>query len=202
MSLKQHTAALHWAKSQIGQHEVPMGSNTGPFVFSCQSSTWLGGTHWPWCIAFIQKAWQEAGRKLPWLGAGAYAMLDWARKEGWDRTVGHCVPGDICIWNIGAGHGSLLEFYDRDTGMVTTVDGNVSDAVGRHIRPQRLLRGCIHIPEVDTKPPAKPPLFEVATGASGHAMVVWSGTRKGLLGAMARLIAKYPGGFTIRRRKR
>src|SRR3990167_5113278 len=94
MALPKHDATLAWAKTHLGEHEVPWpvpvgqaGSNTGPFVKSCQAATWLDGTGWPWCIPFIVKGWAVAGFKLPYLGAGAYAMLDWYREHEPTRVV-------------------------------------------------------------------------------------------------------------------
>jgi hypothetical protein len=42
--LTHHEKALSWLRSHVGETEHPKGSNTGPFVRSCQAATWLGGT--------------------------------------------------------------------------------------------------------------------------------------------------------------
>ena len=204
MAGPQHEAALKFATDHIGEHEVPMGSNTGPFVLECQRATWLAGTKWPWCVAFVQLAWKKAGRPLPWATAGAFDLLNRAKKEGWAVPIERAVQGDACVWNIGAGHCSLFERFDAAAKIVHTVDGNWEDKVARVGHPVSLLRGCVHIHETTEAPapkPAKPPIFEVVTSASGTTRVVWSGTRKGLTGALARLLAKFPGGITVRKKK-
>jgi hypothetical protein len=99
----------------------------------------------------------------------------------------------------------MFEKFDAAAKVVHTVDGNWEDKVVRVGHPVSLLRGCVHIHETGQAPapkPASPPIFEVVTSAAGTKTVVWSGTRKGLTGALARLLAKFPGGFTIRRKKK
>jgi hypothetical protein len=170
-----HGKALAWAQQHLGDTEVPPGSNTGPFVYSCQQATWLPGTRWPWCVAFFQKAWQTTGFKMPWLGAGAYAFLDWAKGAGWAIKGLDAVPGDAVILNIGAGHCAMLSEPVKD-GKVPTISGNYGDKVAAHVFDISLVRGFIHIPADKTVPlpkPAKPPVFEVVTSASGKRKVVY-----------------------------
>jgi hypothetical protein len=204
VAVTQHQKALKFAQDHLGEHELPSGSNTGPFVLLCQRATWLAGTKWPWCVAFVHLAWKESGQTLPWRTAGSFDLLKRARKAGWAVSIEKAIPGDACVWNIGAGHCSMLESFDARAKMVHTIDGNWGDKVARVAHPVSQLRGCVHIHEsADARPakPAKPPMFEVVTSASGTSKVIWSGTRKGLTGALARLLAKFPGGITIRRGK-
>lgn len=198
-----HQKALKWAVAQDGKLEVPAGSNTGPFVVSCQRATWLPGTRWPWCVAFFQKAWKEAGQPLPYLGAGAYALLAWARKEGWAVTLEHAVPGDAVIFNIGSGHcGILAKPYKQTRPNVETVDGNVSDRVARRVRSATLVRGCVHVPEHhQPKPPPKKRLFEIVTSESGHAKVVYVAPKRAVAKKLASVFNRR-GGLTVRRHKR
>lgn len=174
----QHGAALRWKLAHLGEHEIPMGSNTGPFVLECQRATWLAGTGWPWCVASDQAAWAYgAGRALPWRGAGAYAFLDWALRVGWAAHLNALVPGDEIVWNVGAGHASMLALpYAETTPNVVTVDGNVGDAVRLCSRPSTLARGGIHVPERPAKTHAKlapkTPRRETVTSHSGHAVSV------------------------------
>jgi hypothetical protein len=151
-----------------------MGSNTGSFVLSCQRTTWLGGTSWPWCVAWYMRAMLVAGVKMPWRGAGAYAFLDWAKMVGRVVPIEHAQPGDALIWNIGSGHCSMLEKYDAARAQITDIGGNVDDSVARRVRPKSMLRGAIAIPPIGV-PPAKPRHFEVVTSESGHAVLVVSG---------------------------
>ncbi len=202
--MTQHARALAWVVSHIGEHEVPMGSNTGPFVVSCQRATWLGGTRWPWCVATWVKAWTFVGRKLPYRGAGAYATLAWHQKNlpGWVVPLERAKPGAAVIWNIGAGHLSMLEKpYSQTKPMVHTVDGNVSDQVKRCVRHHSLVRGVVDPPEkVVLVKPAKPPLFEVVTSESGH-KVLYVSTAAAVGKKLAGILKRNPN-VTIRRRKR
>jgi hypothetical protein len=200
----QHARAVSWAVNRLGQHEQPPGSNTGPFVRECQAATWLAGSKWPWCCAFWVKAWTVAGRKLPYRGAGAYAMLDWYRKNlpGWVVPIERARPGAAVIWNVGSGHCAMLErFYDETRPNVATIDGNVSDAVARRSRHVSLVRGVIDPPEDrGIVKPAKPPVFEVVTSASGHSKLVYASGAKAVGRKLPALLNRF-GGLTIRRRK-
>jgi hypothetical protein len=203
--LSQHEKALAWARSKVGEKESPPGSNRGKFVQSCQSSTWLGGTSWPWCVSFWVKAWTQAGRKLPYRGAGAYEFLRWHQKNlpGWVVSLEKAKPGAAIIWNIGSGHQSMLDKPYKDTKPnVHTVDGNVSDMVALRVRDHKLVRGCVDPPEdVGKVPDARPPLFEVVSSASGHRKIYVS--TAGAVGRKLPLILKrHPLGVTVRRHKR
>jgi hypothetical protein len=203
---KQHLDSLSWAQRNVGQHEQPMGSNTGPFVRSCQAATWLSGTRWPWCIAFWVKAWRVAGVVLPYLGAGAYATLDWYRKHlpGWVVPASRARPGALVIFNIGTGHGGMLSrpFAETDP-WIETVDGNIGDKVSRNRRHISNVRGVIDPPEAGAPPapPVKKPVFEVVTSASGHTKVVYVSGSKAISRKLGAILNRY-GGVTIRRRKR
>jgi hypothetical protein len=207
--MTQHADALAWAKAQVGKHEQPSGSNTGTFVLFCQRATWLAGTRWPWCVAFFQRAWAEAGKPLPYRGAGAWAFYDWAKQHGWAISVSQAEPGDACIWNLGSGHCSMFERLQN--GRVHSIDGNVSDKVSECERSASELRGCIHIPEpahTHHAPPAaqptqaaKPPLYEVVGSVSGHSKVVFVGKQKTISRKLGRFL-NARGGVTIRRHKR
>lgn len=199
--MTKHAAAHIWAVQQIGKREDPMGSNTGGFVRFCQQATWLGGTNWPWCVAFVMRAYVQAGFKLPWRGAGAYAFLDWARKAGWAKALSECEPGDAVVFNIGAGHvGMLDEPYTQTDPYVVTVDGNVSDSVQRRRRHISEVRGSIHVPEAHKVAAVKPPVYEVVTSASGHVVVVYVSGAKAISKRLDRMLRRH-GKLTIRRRR-
>lgn len=200
----KHTAAVASFLKDIGVHEEPMGSNTGARVITYQHSTWLGGTGWPWCVAACCYFAQQAGFTLPYRGAGAYAWLDWARKVGWALTSAQyqqAIPGDFVVWNIGEGHMSMLRSSVGSDHIVHTVDGNVSDSVAIRDRPLSLVRGFVHLPEqpVTPPPPARPPVFEVATGESGSKVIYVSGARA--IGRnLGRFLGHHPEGLRISRK--
>lgn len=196
-----HGKALAWAHSTIGRGEVPPGSNTGPFVQSCQQATWLPGTRWPWCVAWFQKAWAQTGYRMPWLGAGAYAFADWARGAGWTVHSEVAVPGDAVILNIGAGHCAMLSAPIRH-GDVPTISGNYGDKVAEHVFDIAQVRAFIHIPADKTVPlpPVKPPMFEVVTSASGKRKVVYVSGANAISKRLGKMLNRW-GGITIRRKK-
>lgn len=162
------------AREELGVHEVPDGSNTSPRIREYQAATWLPGTGWPWCVAYVQWVYKKAGRPIPYRTAASYDFLDWATKVGW-RTY---TPrrGDIVIWNIGAGHTSLFRSDTATT--VLSIDGNVSNRVKFCERHKSLVRGYIRIPaNTPDVPVPKPPKWEVVTSINGHKQVVFTGNR-------------------------
>lgn len=198
----KHDKAVKSALADVGVAEQPRGSNRGPRVQTYQNATWLGGTGWPWCVAFWLYHTVAAGLEMPWKGAGSYALHDWARKQGWTVPAGEAMPGDAVVFNIGAGHVGMLAATVKD-GVVQTVDGNVSDQVDVRSRPLRTVRGFVHVPEtpVPIVPKPKPPTFEVVGSVSGHRKIVFSGSRAGVGRWIARTpIHKRYGGVTVRRK--
>ena len=173
----KHAALVKIALAELGVRESPWGSNTGPRIREYQAATWLAGTGFPWCVAFWVWAALQAKFVLSWRGAGAYAALDWAKSVGWAVPLSGAVPGDAVVWNIGAGHLSILAEPWRPGGMVKTIDGNSSDQVISRVRNPALVRGCVHLPEKATKVTARPPMFEVVSSESGHRIIYVSGAR-------------------------
>ncbi len=204
----KHAAALKWALNEQAHHvqEIPLGSNRGPRVEYYQSFDWIPGGGYPWCVDFVQAAWAEgAGQPLPWKTAGAYDLLDRAKKQGgWTCPLSLAVPGDIIVWNIGSGHASMLRVpWKGGNGLVATVDGNVSDRVDLRERPASLVRGVVHIPEhMVTPPKVKPPMFEVVGSESGHSVIVYVSGPKAIGRVMERLLMNHKGGLTIRPKKK
>lgn len=201
--MTKHEKAVEWMSKNVGQHEQPMGSNTGPFVRECQAATWLPGTSWPWCCAAVIKAWTVAGLPTPWKGAGAWALLDW-----YQQNLPKCVvpltkarPGSAVVFNIGTGHVGILEKAYTFGQAVHTIDGNWGDAVTRVAHPVNLVRGVVDPAEAGTPPPGKPKRWEVATSASGHTKVVYVSGEKAVSKKLGQLLNRF-GGVTIRRAKK
>lgn len=163
----KHQVAVAVAKheEQLGVHEVPAHSNTSPRIQLYQSATWLNGTGWPWCVAFWLYCTLKAGLKMPYLGAGAYALHDWGKKQGWAVPVSKAVPGDAVIVNEGAGHCAM--FLSLKGQVVHTINGNVSDSVRYDDYPVSSIRGCVHVPEAHAVKKAKPKPVEHATSITG-----------------------------------
>lgn len=129
------------AKSQIGVVELPRNSNTGPEVEGLyQRSTWLNGTGFAWCAAFICYLFKEASKKpnmeysfkLP-KTAGAYDFENWARNnsnyvEILSPPFTNIIPGDIIIFNFS--HIGISIDVSK-FGSVSTVEGNTNSSGSR-----------------------------------------------------------------------
>jgi hypothetical protein len=128
-------AAVRWARSKIGVHENPLGSNWGHPV-----QTWITftGYHIPvfWCGCFVAYAVVHNGHaKVPKpirLGYHEYINED-ARngRNGFLRAVSvdDARPGDIATFNFR--HIGLVVGRTKD-GMIHTIDGNTSAADGNN----------------------------------------------------------------------
>jgi len=166
---------LKYAAGFLGAGEYPPGSNRGPFVEFCQQHTWLKGTGWPWCAAFAVTVVQEGGGvEYPDRTAGAWDLLERARKRGWACSAKTAVPGDLVVFNIGSGHVGVVEKIEN--GNVISIDGNAGDAVSRCTRPLSKVRGFVHWPEdVPAHKPVKAPKVQVVGSASGTRKLVVAG---------------------------
>ena len=174
-TVTKHYLAVLAARADIGQHEQPLGSNTGAFVIACQRATWLGGTGWPWCRGSVLKWRKQAGDKPGDGSAGAWDALERARKRGEVLDPGgwaNAIPGDEVIWNVGSGHSSLLE-EPVVGGVVRSIDGNSADSVRRCERPLSQVRGFIAWPETPGSGGRnRKPLAQVVGGESGRRKLV------------------------------
>lgn len=181
---------LDIAKSQVGTHEVPDGSNSGPKVREYQKATWLSGTGWPWCAAFVCWCQEQAGQKLIEPSAGAWDLVNRATRNGQGRQVplAGARPGDLVAFNIGSGHIGI--YMDHDGNTVTTCDGNASNQVKVCTRPIHSIYKVVHITSQVIHPPRppKPPLYQLVTSEDGHRQVVASApTLQALIAKLQRL---------------
>jgi hypothetical protein len=127
------------ANTQIGIFENPRNSNTGPEVEGFyQRSTFLNGTGWAWCAAFVCYLFKTAASKkgiqysfkLP-KTAGAYDFKNWANNnskyiEVLSPPFNKILPGDVIIFNfshIG------LSISQMTGSKIDTIEGN-TDASG------------------------------------------------------------------------
>jgi hypothetical protein len=115
-------------KAEEGVREVPANSNRGDRVQQYQAATWLTGSGWPWCAAFICWGIRELEKVqlLPFKRpqtAGAWDFENWAKSQGVKRFKPRqkIKAGDIVIFtfsHIG------LAIEDEKGGVVRTVEGN------------------------------------------------------------------------------
>ena len=125
-------ALVALAEKEVGVKEKPLNSNRGKRVEEYQAATWLEGTGWPWCAAFICWLCREAGMpkaKRPQT-AGAWDFEKYAKKMGGKlikpAAKDKVRAGDIVIFtfsHIG------LAVADEADGLVKTIEGN-TDASG------------------------------------------------------------------------
>lgn len=183
---------LKIALGELGVHESPPRSNSGWRVREYQSHTFLGGTGWPWCAAFVNWVFDKAGIGFPYKSASAYGMLDWARKVGWARTKP--LPGDLGVVHNGAGHINLVRRVEGTT--VYCIDGNHLDRVAETIRHTWEFAGFIRNPALYSTvhkpvPHATIPKFEVVTSESGTKKIVYVSGRKAVARFVRNRIGKW-----------
>lgn len=107
------------AKAECDTVEVPKGSNCVKY------NTWfygreVSGPAYPWCMAFVQWCFNEAGRPLPYKTASCSDLLRWYRENQPKRVVKEPEPGDIVIFNFG--HTGIV--YNTASTFISTVEGN------------------------------------------------------------------------------
>ena len=112
---------LNTARAELGTMEIPANSNNVKY------NTWyygkaVSGSAYPWCMAFVQWVFSQAGMKLPYLTASCSALLNWYKKNRPASVVQVPAPGDIIIYNFG--HTGIMESVG--TGTVTAIEGNTS----------------------------------------------------------------------------
>jgi hypothetical protein len=135
-TLGQNIAAK--ALSHVGEHEQPMGSNTGPEVDKYLDYVGLPSGN-PWCAAFacsmVYRTLIEMGIYTdyhPKTGS-THALLAWGEDNG--TVVGTPQAGDLgcMIFNNMHGH-TVVCVADPVGDNVRTVEGNHQDAVVNNVR--------------------------------------------------------------------
>lgn len=128
-------ALVDVATTEVGTLESP--SNSGKRVQEYQAATWLEGTGWKWCAAFVcwsvGKAARATGSSISAPDTPrAYELRDWAEKNilfGVERLTpdSAILPGDIIIYewsHVGIAVSTL------GGGRFLSVEGNVTDDEG------------------------------------------------------------------------
>jgi hypothetical protein len=169
MLARERALQLALAEAAMHVHEVG-GDNTGPRIRDYQSCSSLKGTGWPWCDAFCDYCFAEAGRPLDELqrSAGVQLSFNLAKQRGW--LVDTPARGDlVCFqWNTGDLDHIGIVIQPMPDGSIKTVEGNTSpmagtgvaqgegDGVYVKIRPRSVCGAFIRVPgEVpDPQPPA------------------------------------------------
>lgn len=125
-------AAVAAARTQVGQAEMPPGSNESPRISEYRSAV-QGAVVGPWCADFASWCAAQAGIPLGQNGEGFQsvgALWEWAESSG--RAIpadaGAPAPGDLIVW--GSDHVGIVEAVDPD-GTIHTIEGNSSDEVAQ-----------------------------------------------------------------------
>lgn len=126
-------AVLAIAGWQVGIMESPANSNKVKY------NTWyygreVSGSAYPWCMAFIQWVFHEAGFNLYKTAsctalANRYKAIDPAKKQGCWVTKGF-KPGDIIMFDFSGKkskteHVGILDSIDKE-GNLVVIEGNTS----------------------------------------------------------------------------
>jgi hypothetical protein len=130
------TVAMNFARTQVGVHEMPPGSNDGPRVRVYQATT--GAYKAPWCASFVTWSFLQAGKKLT--GFNTAYCPSWVNAARAGRNSlslvarQNVVPGDCVLfdWNGDgtADHIGIVTSKVSSTGNFTTVEGNTSGPGG------------------------------------------------------------------------
>jgi hypothetical protein len=125
-------AAVAAARTQVGQAEMPPGSNESPRISEYRGAV-AGSVVGPWCADFASWCAAQAGIPLGENGEGFQSVgALWGWAEGSGRAIpasaGPPQPGDLIVW--GSDHVGIVEAVDPD-GTIHTIEGNSSDEVAQ-----------------------------------------------------------------------
>lgn len=125
--------ALEMALAEAARHvHEAGGANTGPRVKQYQGATGLAGTGRPWCDAFCDFCFEEAGRSLDELerSAGVEHTFELAKSKGW--LVNDPARADLVCFQWDSGPLDHIGFVVQPMpdGSVKTVEGNTSPMAG------------------------------------------------------------------------
>lgn len=142
------------ACAELGVTESPPGSNRVKY------NAWyygrdVSGAAYPWCMAFVQWCFSQAGAPLPLETASCGALLRWYREHDPDCIVplAEAMPGCVVIFDLpgtstDTDHTGIFE--SAGTKYVTTIDGNTGTtndanggAVMRRSRPVEYIKAVI-----------------------------------------------------------
>lgn len=139
---------LSIARGELNVKESPAGSNRVKY------NDWfygreVSGAAYPWCMAFVQWVFDQAGEGLPCKTASCSALLNWYEAHRPAQVVKEARPGDIVLYSFG--HTGVVEA--AGDGTVTAIEGNTSPGtagsqanggmVCRRTRKTALVTACL-----------------------------------------------------------
>jgi hypothetical protein len=130
MTYRERALRVALWEAKRGVHEEGF-SNRGKYVDRYQDADDLPGRGYPWCMAFVQWCYQQAGHPLRYRTASVGLFQSWARRIGW--VVQKPQRGDIVCFNFDADnwadHVGLVT-RALPGGWIRTVEGNTSAGTG------------------------------------------------------------------------
>ena len=139
-----HTV-LEIAADQIGEREVPLGSNRGPMVDQYLQSVSAGLLGNPWCMAFVYWCFEQAAARQGVPNPAPKTASVW---NAWDaaqtmpgveivtaaeavRDSSKVVPGMVFFLDTGGRTGHTGFVSDIVQGRLVTIEGNTNDGGSR-----------------------------------------------------------------------
>lgn len=112
---------LDIARRELWTKESPANSNTVKY------NTWyygheVAGKAYPWCMAFVQWCFHQAGARLPYITASCSGLLTWYQRNQPGKVFKSAQPGDIVIYNFG--HTGIVEEVSGSN--ITAIEGNTA----------------------------------------------------------------------------
>lgn len=117
---------LKVARDEIGTAEKPKNSNNVKYnTWYYKQEVWDGknGGKYPWCMAFVQWCFNEAGCPLPYKTASCSALLDWYKTNRPKLVHSEPQRGDIVIYK---GHTGIFEKIGPDPKYMYVIEGNTA----------------------------------------------------------------------------
>ena len=104
---------------------------------------WFGLDNEPWCMAFVQWVYSQAGLPLPLPTASCGGLLQWYQCNQPDCITTEPIEGCICIFDFPktayeTDHTGL--FVKKDSKRITTIDGNTrngNDSNGGYVQQRQ-----------------------------------------------------------------
>ena len=114
------------ARREIGTVEKPKNSNNVKYnTWYYKQEVWDGknGAKYPWCMAFVQWVFNEAGFPLPFKTASCSALLNWYKTNTPELVHSEPQRGDIVIYK---GHTGIFEKIGPDPKYMYVIEGNTA----------------------------------------------------------------------------
>ena len=123
---KTADAVIAIARREIGTVERPKNSNNvkyNTWYYKQEVYDGKNGAKYPWCMAFVQWVFNEAGFPLPYKTASCSALLNWYKTNTPELVHSEPQRGDIVIYK---GHTGIFEKIGPDPKYMYVIEGNTA----------------------------------------------------------------------------